>query len=444
MNQTKTKPRKINFKPTLKQFKALELLDDKVTTELLYGGSVSSGKSRIACYWLILSCLKYPGARYLLGRARLLNLKRTTLKTFFDITREWDIEHLYTFNRQDNVIKFTNGSEIILMDLFQYPSDMDFIKLGSMELTGAVIDEGGEVSDKCYRILKTRLRYKLLEFGLIPKLFICSNPSKNWLYNIFYQPSKDGTLPAYRSFIQALPTDNKYNSKDYLDSLTPESLGMGVYKMLMLGDWDYANSDYDLFDHSALLNSFYINSTKTSITRYITIDPASSGKDATVITLWFGYDCIKILELEKNDTTQIVSKVKELISANNVSIGNVIVDRVGIGVGVFDGLKGCKGFVANAVPFQKEPYTNLKSQLYYRFAQMISNGEIGIIDKTFIDDICIQLEAHKRYNVEADKKAEVTPKSIVKQMIGRSPDFADALSMRMYFDYAGGTQLYFY
>jgi hypothetical protein len=100
--------------------------------------------------------------------------------------------------------------------------------------------------------------------------------------------------------------------------------------------------------------------------------------------------------------------------------------------------------VANATPFDKQPYTNLKSQLYYKLAQMIENGQIGITDKTFIDDICIQLEAHKRYNVEADKKAEVTPKSIVKQMIGRSPDFADALSMRMYFEYYGGGTLLFY
>lgn len=432
------------FKPTVKQFKALELLDDKVTTELLYGGSVSSGKSRIACYWLILSCLKFPGTRYLLGRARLLNLKRTTIKTFLDISKEWNIEHLFTFNRQDNVIKWANGSEIVLMDLFQYPSDPDFVKLGSMELTGAVIDEGGEVSEKAYRILKTRLRYKLKEYGLIPKLFICSNPSKNWLYNIFYQPYNDGTLPDYRRFIQALPTDNKYNSKDYLDSLTPESLGMGVYKMLMLGDWDYANSDYDLFEHSAVLNCFYSSSNKTSNTRYITIDPASSGRDSTVITVWIGYDCVKILELEKADTNVIVAKVRELMGQNNVSISNVVVDRVGIGVGVFDGLKGCQGFVANATPFNKEPYVNMKSQLYYKLAQMISRGEIGIADKTHLDEICVQLEAHKRYNVEADKKAEVTPKPIVKQMLGRSPDFADALSMRMYFEYYGGGTLLFY
>ena len=430
----------IKFEPTNKQYKALEYLWDDHTTEVLYGGSISSGKSRIACYWLILSCLKYPGTRYLLGRARLLNLKRTTLKTFLDIAKEWKIEHLFKLNRQDNEITFTNGSEIILMDLFQYPSDEEFVKLGSLEITAAIIDEAGEVSEKAYRIIKTRLRYKLTEYNLTPKLFICSNPSKNWLYKTFYQPFKEGTLASTRKFIQALPSDNHYNNKEYLQSLTPESLGMVVYRMLVLGDWDYANSDYDLFNHDSILNSFYHPSSKNSSVRYITIDPASMGKDKTVVTYWIGYDCLKITELEKNDTFQIIDHVKSLMNANNVPIRNVIVDRVGIGVGVYDGLKGCQGFVANAVCFNKEPFSNLKSQLYYKFAELVNSGSIGIINHNhLIDEISIQLESHKRYNVEADKRAEVTPKPVVKQMIGKSPDLADALSMRAYFEFSVGT-----
>lgn len=429
----------IDFRPTVKQFKALEYLWDDSTNEVLYGGSVSSGKSRIACYWLILSALKYPGTRYLLGRARLLNLKRTTLKTFLDIANEWKINDLFNLNRQDNTITFKNGSEIILMDLFSYPSDPEFVKLGSLEITAAIIDEAGEVSEKAYKILKTRLRYKLTEYNLKPKLFICSNPSKNWLYKTFYQPFKDGTLHSTRKFIQALPQDNKYNSQDYLNSLTPESLGMGVYRMLVLGDWDYANSDYDLFNHDAVMNSFYSASAKNSSQRYITIDPASMGKDKTVITYWIGYDCLKIVELEKNDTGQIINHVKQIMTSSNVPIRNVIVDRVGIGVGVFDGLKGCQGFVANAVPFNREPFSNLKSQLYYKFAELINNGNVGIINHNHLmDEVSVQLESHKRYNVEADKKAEVTPKNIVKQMIGKSPDLADALSMRAYFEFAQG------
>jgi hypothetical protein len=429
----------IDFAPTTKQFQALEYLFDSTTTEILYGGSVSSGKSRIACYYLILSCLKYPGTRHLLGRARLLNLKRTTLRTFLDISREWGIEHLYDFNRQDNVIKFNNGSEIILMDLFQYPSDEVFVKLGSLEITSAIIDEAGEVSEKAYKILKTRLRYKLNEYNLIPKLFICSNPSKNWLYNIFYKPFKEDELPSHRKFIQALPSDNQYNSKEYLKSLTPENLGSGIYQMLVLGNWDYANTDYDLFNHDAVINSFYATSPSQSSQRYITIYPASMGKDSTVITYWIGYDCLQILNLEKNDTNQIVNQVKQMMMANNVPIRNVIVDRVGIGVGVYDGLKGCQGFVANATAFAKEPFNNLKSQVFYKFAELLNNGQIGFVNQTDkLDEVSIQLEAHKRHNAGMDRKAEVTPKPIVKQMLGKSPDIADALTMRAFFEYASG------
>lgn len=428
----------IDFKPTSKQFKALEYLWDDKTTEVLYGGAISSGKSRIACYWLILSCLKFPGTRYLMGRARLKVLRQTTLKTFLDISREWNIQHLYNFNKNDNIITFTNGSEVMLMDLFQNPSDEDFVKLGSLELTGAVIDECGEISEKAYRIIKTRLRYKLKEYNLIPKLFLCSNPAKNWLFNIFYKPWKEDELPANRKFIQALPTDNHYNSQEYIKSLTPENIGYDDYQSLVLGNWDYARTDHDLFKHDALLNAFYARSSKESSSKYITIDPASSGKDTTVITYWIGYDILKILKLENNeDTGEIVSAVKKLMQENMVPITNVIVDKIGVGVGVYDGLKGCQGFVANAKALKDEPFNNLKSQCYYKLAYLVNNGEIGFIAMhNMIDDICIELEAHKKHNTGTDKKAEVTPKKLVKQMIGQSPDIADAIMMRMYYDYS--------
>jgi phage terminase large subunit len=443
MSQTQKK-REIDFAPTNKQFLALELLNDNVTTEILYGGSISSGKSRVACYWLILSCLKYPGTKYLLGRSRLQNLKRTTLATFMDISREWNIQDKFNYNRQENVITFKNGSQIILMDLFQYPSDPDFVKLGSLELTGAVIDEAAEVAEKAYSTIKTRLRYKLNEYGLIPKVLICSNPSKNWLYSTFYKPFVDGTLPPNKQFIQALPGDNHYNPKSYLETLTPQTLGIGVYNVLVLGRWDFASTDYDLFDHDALMNCFYSDANKMSNTRYITIDPASSGKDSTCITVWMGYNCIKILKLDKNDTSQINTKVRELMMGYNVSINNVIIDKVGVGTGVYDLLKGCVGFVANAKVFNNEPFQHLKAQLFFKFSQMVNTGMIGIKDQTYLDDVVQQLEAHKRFNIDKDGKAEVTPKTIVKQQLGCSPDIADALMMRAYFEYSGSGELYFY
>lgn len=425
----------IEFLPTSKQFEAYELLEDKTTTELLFGGSISSGKSRLACYWVILSCLKYPGTRYLIGRARLQNLKRTTIKTFLDIALEWGISHMFNYNRQDNIITFDNGSEVILIDLFKYPSDPEFVKLGSLEITGAVIDEAGEITQDVYKIIKTRLRYKLKEYNLIPKLLIVSNPTKNWLYSTFFQPSVNSILPPYRKFIQSLPSDNHYNSIEYIESLTPETLGYANYNRLVLGDWDYDDSDLSLYAYNDVMDCFNRQQTKAGVS-YITVDPAAQGADKTVISVWYGLDCIKLIKIDKSTTQEVVAKVNELRNDHAVKMSHVIVDKVGIGQGVFDLLKGCKGFVANARALKDEPYKSLKDQMYYTFSKFIKNGMISIADVVYADIICQELEAHKIHNIDKDVKAQVTPKAIVKQMIGRSPDFADALSMRMYFTFS--------
>jgi phage terminase large subunit len=434
----------IDFKPHSKQFLANKYLFDKTTNEILYGGCMAGGKSYFAAVALILYCLHYPSCRCLLGRAELKTLKRTTLKTFFDICKAWKITDQFNFNKTENIITFNNGSEIILQDLKLTPSDPDFVSLGSSEYTMVVLDECGEIPENAYRVLKGRIRYKLKEFGLIPKMLLCSNPSKNWLYSEFYKPYTENDLPITRKFIQAVPKDNPNNDQSYLDTLTPENLGMPYYNLLVLGNWEYASTDFDLFEHTSLQNCFYHLSPKIKPTKYITIDPASSGKDSTVISVWDGYNCIKIIKLEKADTNVIVNKVRELMQTFTVRISNVIVDRVGVGTGVFDLLKGCVGFVAHNKPFKAEPFQNLKAQMFFKFAQMVNSGMVGIGATEYREDIILQLEAHKQFNTDKDGKFQVTPKDVIKKQLGVSPDFADSLMMRAYYEYQNNSLPVFY
>jgi hypothetical protein len=55
------------------------------------------------------------------------------------------------------VIKFANGSQILLLDLAYLPSDPLYTRLGSLELTGAFVDEAAEVDERCITILSTRV-----------------------------------------------------------------------------------------------------------------------------------------------------------------------------------------------------------------------------------------------------------------------------------------------
>jgi len=87
--------------------------------------------------------------------------------------------------------------------LYHYPSDPDYDELGSLEVTDAFVDECSQVTRKAKDILKVRIRFKLDEFNLIPKILFATNPTKNWAYEQFYLPAQKGELPTYRKFVQA-------------------------------------------------------------------------------------------------------------------------------------------------------------------------------------------------------------------------------------------------
>ena len=203
---------------TSKQTKALNYLEDQSTNEIIFGGGAGGGKSALGCYWIIKNCLRYKGSRWLIGRAVLKTLKDTTLNSFYDICKLQGLRSgvHYKYNAQSNIITFSNGSAIYLKDLFLYPSDPNFDELGSLEISGAFIDECNQVTEKAFNIVKSRIRYKLDLFNIIPKILGTCNPSKGFIYNNFYKPAKELKLPINKAFIQALATDNQNISLHYI------------------------------------------------------------------------------------------------------------------------------------------------------------------------------------------------------------------------------------
>lgn len=423
---------KITFEPTGRQYEALQYLLDDKTTEILYGGSAGGGKTLLGCVWIIMSALKYPGTRWVIARSRLSILKITTIKTFQDIIKMWGLDNHVEFHLFNNNITFKNGSEVLLLDLFLYPQDPDFNKLGSLELTGALIDEGAEITEKAFNILTSRFRYKLKEYNLIPKILIVSNPTRNFLYNNFYKLSKDNKLPEWRKFVRALPLDNPHLPPEYIENL--KRLPLIDRKRLYEGEWEFQSDDYDLFNIDNLYQTFYNQQNKGG-EKYLTCDVASTGSDRTVITIWEGLSCIKIIKYKNYNTSQIVNTIKEYLKIYSIPIGNVIVDSIGVGVGVSDLLPGSNKFIANSRPFNNEPFNHIKSQLFFKFAEIVNKGLVSISYDESPDDIIDEIISHKRYKADIDGKFQITPKEIVKLNISRSPDIADALMMRFFYEY---------
>ena len=420
-----------NFTHTQEQ--AIEYLFDKTTTEVLFGGAAGGGKSWVGCSWLILMALKYPKTRYLMGRSKLDSLKKTTFNTFLEVCETWNLKSgkHYNFNGGSNIITFYNKSEIILKDLFLYPSDRNFDNLGSLEITGAFIDEANQITEKAKNIVASRMRYKLDDYNIIPKLLMTCNPAKNWVYTQYYRPAKEGKQKPHRKFIQSLVDDNQYISKYYKTQL--ETLDELSKQRLLFGNWEYDASKDNLIEYDAILNMFSQKGVEGQ--KYISCDVARFGSDKTVIILWQGLHIKKIRTLLKTAVNDVVDAVKQMQQEHQVNLRNIIVDEDGVGGGVKDYLR-CQGFVNNARPIKKENYQNLKTQCYYKLADLINKAQIGIDcpDITIKNQIIEECEQVRMKDADKDNKLQIIPKETVKDIIGRSPDFSDAMAMRMYYE----------
>jgi phage terminase large subunit len=449
----------IQIQPTIKQDLTWQKLQDKTTTEILFGGAAGGGKSYIGCQWLLFNCITYPGSRWLLGRAVLKTLKQTTLLTLLDVAKSWGLKQskqglapfTFNYNEQQGEITFWNGSVIHLKDLAYYPSDPEYDSLGSTEYTGAFIDEANQVRVKAKEIITVRLRYKLDEFGLSPKLLMSCNPAKNWVYSEFHKPAQKGTLDEWKAFIQALPTDNPHLPKATIEQMK-RIKDKATKERLLHGNWEYDDDPLALFNPTAVFDLFTNLLTQETPQYYISCDAARMGRDLCVIMVWEGWKVVHITSYPISKLPTIENEIERLRQLYSIPRSHVIVDEDGVGGGVVDHLPGVKGFIANATPIQdptkrdestiegikeyKLNYDRLKTQCYYLLADKVNAGQLAIPVATPEEQEAIseELGVVKSKNVDKDTKIQILSKEEMKETLGRSPDYADTLMMRCVFE----------
>jgi len=419
----------------------------------------------LACCWIIKNCLQYPESRWFIGRDRLNSILKSTYNTFKDICKAWGVvkDGHYNINLKDGIITFFNGSEIYLLDLHDNPADSNFDRLGSMEFTGGFLEEVAQISRKAKDIIMSRIRYKLDEFGLIPKILIASNPTKNWVYYDFYLLWKAGQLKPYQQFIPAFVTDNPHISPHYIENLHKLE---NVHKQrLLYGNFEYDDDESTLMDYDSIID-LWTNTIEEDNTKYMTVDIARSGKDRTVFMFWRGLDLYKIITYSNDrrkypntpqayttDKTKFTTDmIKEFCTTEKIPRSQVIVDEDGVGGPVKDHCRGIKGFINNSSAFvakseqQKHKrddnyfrpnYRNLKSQCAWMLAKLVNTHKIRISADMNSDtkrEIISELEQFKQHNLDKDQALQLIPKDLMKEALGRSPDFADALNFRMWFE----------
>jgi len=192
------------------------------------------------------------------------------------------------------------------------------------------------------------------------------------------------------------------------------------------------------------ITKLFMNENLPEGIKYITGDIARLGKDKTVLFVWSGFKVVEIVEMAVSKVNESVDAINGLRERYNVNLCNIIVDEDGVGGGVKDYMN-CIGFVNNAKPikvkddtetfFKSENFANLKSQCYYKLAEKVNMNEMYVKCDEEQEMMLTQELEMVRIPKEIDtSKIAVLSKDEIKSQIGRSPDYSDALMMRMYFE----------
>lgn len=428
----------LTFKASKKQWEAIKYLYDDITTEIGYWGWAWGWKSFLWVFWVWSMCMKYPQTRWFFWRKELVNLRRTTLNSYYKFLWKYEIpeENRGKLNWQDNTIRFNNWSEIILLDLAYQPSDPLYTRFGSLELTGWFIDESNEIDVQCITIINTRIwRQNNREYWIKPKLLETFNPDKWHVYDRYYKPYKSWTSPEYRKFIPALATDNPHIDPNYIDQLMKSD--NTTKQRLLYWNFDYDDTAWKVFRYDEVLDIFN-NNIDNSWVRYLSCDVARLGKDNTVISIWEWLECWEIIIKNWLTTDQTAKLIRDYESQYWIHRNNIIIDSDWVWWWVADQLRWCTQFINNGRPFDdwfKQNYSNLKTQCYFKLREYAEKRTVRIIaDWDIKEQLSQELSNIMLKNEFIDQKIQLESKEDMKRRLGRSPDIADSIMMRMYYE----------
>lgn len=242
-----------------------------------------------------------------------------------------------------------------------------------------------------------------------------------------------------------------YGNKELL-KVNPAYLGdllaqdEATKNQLLEGNWNIKADGLCIYDYAAIADLF-TNEHARPGRKYITVDAARFGSDKAVIFVWSDRRIVDVEVFDISSTTEIANCVKKFEKKYGVMRSNTICDADGVGGGVIDQCPGMQSFQNNAkaVPVlgTKEDYDNLKVQCYYHSADIVNAGGIFIEEKVanypvmgrvLREYLPQELRAIKKDKESADGKKKLIKKDAMRNILGRSPDFADAFSMRAWFD----------
>lgn len=219
------------------------------------------------------------------------------------------------------------------------------------------------------------------------------------------------------------------------------------------GNWNYKSTGEDIIKILDMERFFEAPKIEGG-PRYVSCDVAFEGGDSLVMWLWEGFH-IKDLYVCRRDSKTTLQNVKAKLQEWGVLEEHFTYDLNGLG-------QAFRGFFPHAKPFNniagvdpkyKGMYKDLKSQCAYIFYHKLIDGELSIeprllemrfSGKGFSNTPLRQILLKERKAIRAEEDSAEKGFSLIKKktmmsIVGHSPDYIEALLMRMIFEIGKGT-----
>jgi len=211
------------------------------------------------------------------------------------------------------------------------------------------------------------------------------------------------------------------------------------------GNWKTVISQNDIYPYPDFLGLFHNMYEVGQEPRYITADIALKGSDKFVVGVWYGFELVDILIMDKSNGPEVVNGISEMARRHKVPNNHIAFDNDGVG-GFLEGyIPGAMPFNNGTAALNDENYKNLKTQCYYKSGDRVSRGGYLISERVassmYDDKMTVrqrflhERKAIKRDKTDMDGKLCIIPKDQMKVILSsQSPDLMDMFMMREYFE----------
>ncbi len=420
---------------------------------LMFGGR-GGAKSKEEVQKSVIELMTLPFHRIVLVRKVYDTIKDSIFAEFVDQIDEWNLRQFFHITTSPLYIKCKLTNNVVLCRGMDKPSKIKSLK----DPTKFILEEADENPYEAFGMINGSLRTPKAVYLQMVLLFNTSS-KQHWIYKRFIKGRvfQTGKLLTYDNvgLIHLTHKQNNFLPDSFHEEMEDlKNHDYTAYRLDALGEFLETNDDRCIVTIDAvddLPYNSYILPTRKNENLYMSADIAALGQDKFVISIRDGLCFIHISIFDVIDHDEIIAEIKKLEKRYQIRRSHIIYDATGEGAFVGAYLKGAFAFQGSLAAIERtgenKTYFNLRSQAFFELARLINNREVYFLPEvqntafvhngeksTIMEEIKKELKAILQ--VLSSSKLRVCGKLKMKEILQRSPDLIDTISMSVVYEMA--------